>query len=260
VRLALLVPLFFGLACQGERRAPVPEVTLSTDDWAPATPVPTEIAEDEAFDVRLVRLDPEHHEERERVCDVSWIGRLTRVSQAEQSGYPVPLSRRRLIRCTAPTGEGWADLVFDSDSAALATYVDVGDRIRVRVLPGRGFEGHPLLAFVAAIGDVEIAPRREEPAGVGARFVDEPRVDQVLPCAVDYVGGIERLDPEVQGDTLHVPVRCRHAEGTDWVDVRFPAITAASSLRLVRGVVVPVRLLAIDGGQAELPVGRYEGP
>ncbi len=82
----------------------------------------------------------------------------------------------------------------------------------------------------------------------------------MLPCAVDYVGGIERLDPEVQGDTLHVPVRCRHAEGTDWVDVRFPAITAASSLRLVRGVIVPVRLLAIDGGQAELPVGRYEGP
>ena len=254
------------LACEADRGLPVPDVALSSDEWAPAAPLPDAIPEDEPFDVRLIRLDPSTHEGKERVCVVAWAGRLTRVSTANRDRYPEPTARRRLIRCRADSGEGWADLVFDGHSAALASYVETGDRIRVRVLPGRGFENHPLLAFVAAIDEVELGPRREASVPVGAPFGQLARrgaLDRVQPCAIAYVGGIEAIaahEATATDDTHRVPVRCRHAAGADWLEVRFPAVTAPSALRLARGVVVPIRLISPDGGEAGLPVGRYEGP
>ena len=260
VRFALLSLALIGLACEGDLAPPIPDVALTSDEWAPAGPLPTAIPEDEPFDVRLVRLDPEQHVGQERVCDVSWAGRLTRLAASERPAYVEPISTRRLVRCRAATGEGWADLVFDAASAALATYVDSGDRIRVRVLEGRGYDDQPLLAFVAAIDDVEIAPRREEPVGLGATFDRPGGEGQVIPCAVGYVGGIERLDDANGSDSHRVPVRCRHADGSDWIELRLPRITATSALRLERGVIVPVRLLSIEGGEADLPIGRYEGP
>jgi hypothetical protein len=277
--IAIVGTILCALGCDAERRAPKPEVALSTDDWPPSPPVPRELPPDEPFDVRLVRLDPATHVDEERVCDVTWSGRLTRVGASDAVRYPMPIARRRLVRCRAETGEGWADLVFDSDSASLASYVDAGDRIRVRVLEGRGFQRHPILAFVATIDDVDLAPRQEREVPVGAPFVALAQgggLSQVHPCALDYVGGIEPTDrasedtgDDDDGDLVNVPdsrethrvqVRCRHAEGADWLELRFPAVTRMAALRLERGVVIPVRLLSADGGEAGLPHGRYEGP
>lgn len=253
-------------ACEAEARIAVPDVSLTSDEWPPAAPLPTAIPEDEPFDVRLVRLDPASHEGQERVCDVAWTGRLVRLGASDRTGYPIPVSRRRLIRCRAESGEGWADLVFDADSAALASYVETGDRIRVRVLTGRGFEDHPLLAFVAAIDRVELTPRRDPIVPVGApveELVRNGAANQVHPCAIAYVGGIEPLpgaDEGPEAATHRVRVRCRHAAGADWLELRFPRVTASSALRLRRGVVVPVRLLSLNEGDAGLPTARYEGP
>lgn len=263
MRRCLLALCLLSAACEAEARIAVPEVPLSSDDWPPAAPLPTAIAEDEPFDVRLVRLDAASHEGQERVCDVAWTGRLVRLGAADRTTYAEPVSRRRLVRCRAATGEGWADLVFDADSAALAAYVEAGDRIRVQVLPGRGFEGHPLLAFVAAIDHVELAPRRDPPVPVAApmeALAHNGAMNQVHPCAIAYVGGIEPLPNRPAGDTHRVRVRCRHAAGADWVELRFPEVTAPSALRLERGVVVPVRLLFLGEGDAGLPTARYEGP
>lgn len=253
-------------ACEAEQRVAVPDVELTSDEWPPAGPLPTAIPEDEPFDVRLVRLDPSTHEGQERVCDVAWAGRLVRLGAGARTAYPVPVSRRRLIRCRAATGEGWGDLIFDADSAALASYVETGDRIRVRVLPGRGFEGHPLLAFVAAIDHIELAPRREPVVPIGApmeQLVRGGGTNQVHPCAIAYVGGIEPIAGAEEGaaeETHRVQIRCRHAAGADWLELRFPRVTAPSALRLRRGVVIPVRLLDADGGADGLPTARYEGP
>jgi len=262
----LLAALLLTTACEAEERIAVPDIPLTSDEWPPAGPLPDAIPEDEPFDVRLIRLDPATHEGQERVCDVAWTGRLVRLGAAARTDYPMPVSKRRLIRCRAETGEGWADLVFDSDHAALANYVETGDRIRVRVLPGRGFEGHPLLAFVAAIDHVELAPRREQVVPVGApmeQLVSNGAENQVHPCAIAYVGGIEPIEGASDGpsaETHHVQIRCRHAEGADWLDLRLPRVTAPSALRFRRGVVIPVRLLSVDGGSDGLPTARYEGP
>lgn len=266
MRSSLLALCLLCAACEAEARIAVPDVQVTSDEWPPAAPLPTAIPEDEPFDVRLVRLDPSSHEGQERVCDVAWTGRLVRLGASDRTDYPVPVSLRRLVRCRAESGEGWADLVFDSDSAALASYVETGDRIRVRVLAGRGFEHHPLLAFVAAIDHVELAPRRDRVVPVGApveELAHSGALNQVHPCAIAYVGGIEALPGAAEGsegDTHWVRVRCRHAAGADWLELRFPSVTAPSALRLERGVVVPVRLLSLDEGDAGLPTARYEGP
>ena len=266
MRRLLSTLLVLTAACEAEERIEVPDVPLTTDQWPPAAPLPDAMPEDEPFDVRLVRLDPSSHEGQERVCDVAWTGRLVRLGASAQTAYPVPVSRRRLVRCRAETGEGWADLVFDADSAALASYVETGDRIRVRVLAGRGFEDHPLLAFVAAIDQVELAPRREPVVPIGApmaQLVESGATNLVHPCAIAYVGGIEPLEGAGEGpsaETHRVQIRCRHAAGADWLELRFPRVTAPSALRLRRGVVIPVRLLSADGGSHGLPTARYEGP
>ncbi len=262
----LLALLLLTTACEAEERIAVPDVALTSDEWPPAGPLPEAIPEDQPFDVRLVRLDPSTHEGQERVCDVAWTGRLVRLGASARTDYPMAVSRRRLIRCRAETGEGWADLVFDADHAALASYVETGDRIRVRVLTGRGFEDHPLLAFVAAIDHVELAPRREQVVPIGApieQLVTSGATNQVHPCAIAYVGGIEPIPGAGEGpsaETHRVQIRCRHAAGADWLDLRLPRVTAPSALRFRRGVVIPVRLLSATGGTDGLPTGRYEGP
>ncbi|MAT23610.1 MAG: hypothetical protein CMN29_01380 [Sandaracinus sp.] len=267
---ACVAPLAFFGACDGER-AIVPPAELTTEPWAPTPPPPEEWPEEdpEPFDVRLARMFPEAFVGLERICDLTHVGALQGLPRRAVQDYPEPVSHRRTVRCQAASGAGWADLVFPKASAGLAPFVEHGQRIRVRVLEGVGFEGYPVIAFVANVGEAPAPPpptplHAPLPAGADFdRLAREGHLQTARPCALAHVGPPAPTPDEAPypGDApVHAVVHCRHALGEAPVDLAFPRAKALAALRLERAQVIPVALHAPRGGEGGVPIALYAGP
>lgn len=253
----VLLALVFAAACSEAGRPLGPELTPTTSDWAPSVPL-GEPAPNAPFDPRLVRLDPTRYAGSERLCDLSYMG-----SPGESPDPAV--AERRLVRCATGEGAGWADLVFPIEAAELTEYVRLGDRIRVRVEPEFGRDGHPTLTFVANVETTSVVepPELEPPVATSFRRVAVRDDREVHTCAISWIAPVERLRPEdeyPEGMVVHAPTLCRDDEGESWIDLAFPEVTQSAALRLRRGVVVPARLLDPSGGRAGHPIVGYEGP
>lgn len=248
------------VGCSGSAPA-TREVELTTTHWEPTAPAPdAPYSPAEPLDPRRITMAPERHLEQERLCDLSFVGELHEVGV--RSDYPLPVSHRVSIRCRASNeGEGWADLVFEKSSASLATYVEPGERIRVRVVAVEGFERHPVVAFVASIGEIPLAPARWEyqTVGTGERF--DEAWEGTRACAVVHQGAVRPIEgaPYPSDASHHAIVTCRHDRGETLIDLAFPADKQLAALRVRRGEVIPIRRGA-DEGEAELAIGVYAGP
>jgi len=271
------------VAC-AQGTAPIGTAESTTGAWEPAPileslvtprPVLAEGAVEPALDVRVVRLAPEDTAGTERFCDLAHVGGLQELGvpthryglAAEEEDAPAPaITHRVLVRCQAPTGRAWADLVLRKENAGLAQFLERGTRVRVRVLGTHGFDGHVALELLAVLGDsppIVPEPVREVPAGAdfGALAAREVLESQ-RPCAVSWAGHVEPVEGEGYPATAshHLPVVCRHVGGEAWVDVVFTRGDAVRALWIRRGEVVPLALLSAGGGAGEHPVARYEGP
>lgn len=255
----ILLAAFSALGCSGSTEPPR-EVQLTTETWstppAPDEPYPPA----EPLDPRRITMAPHRHLDQERLCDLSFVGGLHEVGV--RSDYPLPVSHRVSVRCRAANeGEGWADLVFEKTSVSLARYVEPGERIRVRVVAAEGFERHPVIAFVANIGEISLAPARWEyqTVGTGERF--DESWEGTRACAVVHEGAVRPVEggPYPSDASHHAIVTCRHDEGESLVDLAFPRDKQLAALRVRRGEVIGVRRHS-ELGQAELPIGVYVGP
>lgn len=272
--------LCLGPACEcgGADDAPAPSVPaeLPVTSQLTTSEAPAETADDEAptgaFDVRLLRVEPGRHVGTEQVCDLAFVGRLSPVQGREARRYEVPAVHRMSIRCRADTGEGWADLIFGEQAAATALEITRDKRIRVRVHSADGgFGDYPILELVELVGDAPDARGRRSlyatvnPAFDFSRLSDEASlVGTTQECGVAFAGNIELIDEldrdtrEYPGDAQnHVLLKCKHAQGQEWVDVTFTADDAASALAVARGATVSVRILNTEGGYARYPVAAY---
>jgi hypothetical protein len=244
----------------------------------PAPPAPGTVKvidADAPLDVRALRIEPELHVGKERVCDVLLAGEPQAVGARLATRYPIPVARRRLVRCGAAAGEGWADLVFPPPSETLVEGVVGGKRLRVTVVaPSGGFEDTPILAFVAVIGDVPVPPAldqdvRDLRAGFDfGELADRPALRGTSAiCAVAYTGLPSPIDEDERdrypaGATHRLGLVCAHAAGDAWVDLVFTAERADEVLALRRGALARLRILAVEGGAADLPIvalARREG-
>jgi hypothetical protein len=245
------------LACSGSDHVFTP-ATPTTHDWEPSGGQPAELAIDdpEPFDVRLASMYPETVAGRERICDLTFVGMLHGLRRDEHGGYDPPVSHRVTVRCRAATGEGWGDLVFPKIAASLAPYVRTGSRVRVKLRGHSGFEGYPVMEFVAQLGDAAPEPpRRRLVVPVGSDFAT---VSDGLPrpCAIASVGSVQPI-PGAEEASHHMLVTCRHPTGARTVDVRFPRASALAALRFSPGEVVPLRPTASDGPHL---TAVYTGP
>jgi hypothetical protein len=171
------------------------------------------------------------------------------------------------VRCGAPTGEGWADLIFPPPSAGLIPDVTGGKRLRVAVIAASGgFDDAPILAFLAVIGDAPAAgPLDEDFESIRAGF-DFGALDarpelmgSSAVCAVAYASAPEpiaeeKLERYPGGATHRLGLVCGHARGDAWVDLVFTAEQADDVLALRRGARARLRILAVEGGAAGLPI------
>jgi hypothetical protein len=204
---------------------------------------------------------------KERACDVWMAGQPQNLGVRRGTRYPIPVAARRLVRCGAVTGEGWADLVFPPPSASLVGSVVSGKRLRVSVVAASGgFEDAPILAFLAVIGDLPGVPVLAddfESLQAGFDFgavADSPElVGTDATCAVAYAGAPEpiaedRLDRYPGGATHRLGLVCAHAAGDAWVDLVFTAERVDEILALRRGARARIRILSAEGGAADLPI------
>ena len=254
-------------ACGDRAPSTPPPAELTTATW-PQPIAPMELA-DEPFDFRWAQLDSGAHLGQERVCDLGFVGQLTRMVYSSQPTYPFDVGHRGMVRCLAPTGESWLDLVFRPEAAALAPFTEAGKRIRVRIVAIRGFRGHVAAEFVAVIGDA--LPARPAArldailAGTDfARLIEDGVHDFAGHCAIAGAGQIRPVPTDGDGDypadaTHRMPVACRHSAGEVWLDVVFNPENRARMLQLARGEVVSIQLVAGEGSET-LPLGRYAGP
>ncbi|MEM1418978.1 MAG: hypothetical protein AAGH15_29065, partial [Myxococcota bacterium] len=148
----------------------------------------------------------------------------------------------------------------------LAEFVDVGQRLRVRVRPGSGLRGMPVLEFLTTIGEgVGGDTEAEALVRVAAVGADWAQVGvpggTPLPCAIASVGLPEPVPedggygPEI---THRLRVACLGGSGRSYVDVAFPAALQRAALRLRRGDIVPLVPVARTG--AGWVRARYAGP
>lgn len=287
-------PVVFALACAPAVSDPPAPAATTVARWG-AAPDPDEREAMEApLDPRRVRLDAAAYQGTERTCEVVYRGQATSLPAIDGRAYDPPRTRRLSVRCGGQTGAGWADLVFDDASQALAELVAVGQRLTVRVESGRGHRNVPVLSFVAfqsgppaaratpglpgplAPSLEPPAAARERPAGslrdahaeallaevpVGEDWATLPTSGEApRACALLSVGEPDPVPADrgyAPDATHHLPVRCRGPRGPVRVDVTFSADKRLASLRFRRGEVVPLTPVA------RTPAGvraRYAGP
>ncbi|MFK8003887.1 MAG: hypothetical protein AB8H86_30265 [Polyangiales bacterium] len=249
------VPFFVLIlvGCGGTEDGPIlsdNESELTTDDWPPSPPWGPTTSET-PIDPRQVRMRIDDHQGLERICDVSHLGQVQENNRGRVE--------RQMVRCVGATGAGWADLHYPPEAAELAAYVRIGERLKVRVRPEPGFEGHPALEFLASMGPTEARERRERDPGVATDWARVAQLGdyEVHRCAVSYVGPIEPASEEFEDASYTAMVSCNSRSGEHWVEMVFPQVTQTAALRVVRGEVVAARLL--EAGERH-PLVRYEGP
>jgi hypothetical protein len=266
IRLVILLFALAASACSSFGRQEAP----GTDEADRRQPEPraasTRIIDADApLDVRLLRIEPGLHVGSERVCNVLVAGQPQEVTSRSAQRYPEPIASRRLIRCGAATGEGWADLVFPVPSAALVGAVNDGTRLRVKVLAAEGgFEGLPVFEFLAVLGTFEADSIRYEdflslPAGFDFTDVEADDLGDERRCVVAYAGLplplAEPAQARLPGRPTHrISVVCKHGLGDAWVELVFSADQATSVLALRRGARADFRVVASRAGRGELPV------
>jgi hypothetical protein len=230
--------------------------------------------------MRLVRVQPGVHLGSEQLCDVVAAGRLEPIEITEdaesESRYSEGASHRMSIQCAAPTGESWADLTFTPTNASHASEVSPGTRIRVHLRAADGgFFDYPIVDFVGVIGraperlndttHTPIAPTTA-PSGFDLRQIgsDPALLGSIQECAVSHAGDIDILDARdlrrrsyPAGVQNRMTIRCRHAGGEEWADLVFMPADARSALRIRRGSMVTVTVVARSGGFFDYPVLQF---
>lgn len=231
IALALLSGGFVGCTSHQPIDGPNPQLTM-----APPPP------EGSALDARRIVADAKKYVATEQICDLEHVGQLEDVEPRVAQRYPIPIAKRRLVRCAAPAG-GWADLVFRKEAQSLAAFIATGQRLRIKVVSADGgFEGYPVLEFVATIGDGTAAPHALEAvpeAGddftshAGASTAGLERI-----CAAAAIGHFERItrtrDAYPKHARYHMAIACRHVTGVSWVDAVFGPNEVERALSLRR--------------------------
>lgn len=228
------------------------------------------------FDIRLVRVQPSVHLNTVQPCDVIFSGRPEAVEGDEQERYETDAAQRMAIKCHAPTGEGWADLVFSPEASSHVSEVTRGRRVRVRILaPDGGYFDYPIVQFVSVEGSdpelARIAPRAQ-PATIPNGFDlsalrDDPAtVGTTQQCAVAFVDEIDLIRAHDRrrrsypaGVQNRMTVRCKHAGGEEPADLVFMPAQALAALTVRRGEVVPVRVISRNGGFVDYPILQFAG-
>lgn len=248
------------------------------EEDAPAVQASSDDSAREGFDMRLVRVQPGVHLDTEQICHVSAAGRVDATTAADLDRYGPRATQRMSVRCTASTGEGWADLIFSATNAAHTPEVIVGSRIRVRIRGADGgFFDYPIVEFVAieTPGDPHRAApggtpsvARALPTGFDLRRTqtDPAAIGSVQTCAVSHAGDIEMLDAArartrayPAGAQNRMTVRCRHAAGEEWADLVFMPAQALTALHIGRGDSIRVTIVARSGGFFDYPVLQLVG-
>ncbi len=228
------------------------------------------------FDIRLVRVQPGVHLHTIQPCDVIFSGRPEAVEGDDAERYEADVVQRMAIKCHAPTGEGWADLVFSRDQAAHVSDVSRGRRVRVRILAADGgYFDYPIVQFVGAEGEnpelARLAPR-SQPVSVPNGFdlsalPDDPAmIGTVQQCAVAFADEIDLVQPNDRrrrtypaGVQNRMTVRCKHSGGEEPADLVFMPAQALAALGVRRGEVVPIRIISRNGGFVDYPILQFAG-
>lgn len=230
--------------------------------------------EESGFDMRFVRVQPGVHIDTEQVCNVGAAGRVEAVDASEEARYGPSAVQRMSIRCEAPTGEGWADLIFGATGLSHTAEVVPGARVRVRIKSAEGgFFDYPIVEFVDIAGAFRVGP--DVPRGGGSipngfdlrTLANDPSlVGTQQRCVVAHSGDIDVLAPAdarrrnyPQGIQNRMTVRCRHAAGEEWADLVFMPAHALAALHIGRGDTVEVSVVSRNGGFFDYPVLQFVG-
>jgi hypothetical protein len=229
------------------------------------------------FDIRLVRVQPGIHIRTEQACDVVFTGRPEGVEGRDAERYQADVAQRMAIKCHAPTGEGWADLIFARNQVSQVAEVRRGRRLRVRILTADGgYFDYPVVQLVSVEGEhPELArlPQRSAtqvavPIGFALSALrDDPTlVGSIQPCAVAFADEIGLIDTNDRrrrsypaGVQNRMTVRCKHANGEEPGDLVFMPSQALAALGVRRGETVPVRIISRNGGAVDHPILQYAG-
>ena len=228
------------------------------------------------FDIRLVRVQPSVHLNTVQPCDVIFSGRPEAVEGEDAARYEEDYVQRMAIKCHAPSGEGWADLVFSPEAADSVSGVTRGRRVRVRILaPDGGYFDYPIVQFVSLEGvNPELArvTPRPTPSSVPSGFdlsalAEGPAlVGTTQQCAVAFADEIDLVRPNDRrrrsypaGVQNRMTVRCRHGGGEEPADLVFMPAQALAALSVRRGEVIPVRVISRNGGFVDYPILQFAG-
>ena len=228
------------------------------------------------FDIRLVRVQPGVHINTEQACDVIFTTRPEAIDGDDASRYEIDAAHRMAVSCHAPSGDGWADLIFSPEHATQVSEVRRGRRVRVRILTANGgYVDYPIVQFVAVDGDdpelAQEAPRAQPtsvPNGFDLhRLRDEPGlVGTTQQCAVATTDEITLVHPNDRrhrsypaGIQNRLTVHCKHAGGEEPADLVFMPAQALAALTVRRGGTIPVRIISREGGFVDYPILQFAG-
>lgn len=228
------------------------------------------------FDIRLVRVQPGIHVNTEQPCDVIYTAGRQAVRGQDSDRYELDAAHRMAIKCYAPTGEGWADLVFSPEDASHLSEVRRGRRVRVRILAADGgYDDYPIVLFVALEGEnpnlAHATPRAQQinvPNGFDLSTLrDDPGlVGTTQQCAVAFADEIDLIRPNDRrsrsypaGVQNRITVRCKHQGGEEAGDLVFMPAQAIAALAVRRGEIVPIRIISRNGGFVDHPILQFAG-
>lgn len=228
------------------------------------------------FDIRLVRVQPGVHLNTEQACDVIFTTRPEAVDGSGAERYEMNAAHRMAVKCHAPTGEGWADLVFSPEHASEVSRVRRARRIRVRILAADGgFSDYPVVQFMSVEGDnpsLAATPPRAQPTSVPTGFdlgrlgEDPGLIGTTQQCAVAFASEIDLVRPNDRrqrnypaGVQNRLTVRCKHAGGEHVADLVFMPAQALAALAIRRGELVPTRVISRNGGHSDHPILQFAG-
>lgn len=227
------------------------------------------------FDIRLVIVQPGVHLNTEQPCDVVFSSRPEGIDPGRRRPYPIEAAQRIAVKCHAPSGQGWVDLLLPSSLSRRVSEIGRGRRLRIRILAAEGgYFDYPIAELVAI---EHRNPRLAEDARPGPialpngfdlrSLASHPgRVGTTQSCAVSLAGDIDLIQPTDRqsrnypaGVQNRMTVRCKHAGGEENADLLFMPAQALAALRVRRGAVVPVRILAKSGGYVDYPILLFAG-
>lgn len=227
------------------------------------------------FDIRLVRVQPGIHLRTVQPCDVVFTGRPEGIEGRDAERYPLQVSQRVAIKCHAPTGEGWADLVVARAQVSQLSEVRRGRRLQVRILTADGgYFDYPIVQLVSVEGDHPGLARPQRPTlpsvpngfALSALRDDPTLIGSAQHCAIAFSDEIDLVQANDRrrrsyptGVQNRMTIRCKHAGGEEPADLVFMPSQALAALSIRRGELVPVRVISRSGGAVDHPILQYAG-